>query len=156
MYSVSIISNEHLYKLKLLYRKTLPHNQIFFLVIFLVKYFPILSFSHGIIPNFLPENNIYTICSIIKGVVAITPNNSYNYIYLCIFIYFIIILLGIGISYVFFRVNFLSKTTDNKIYNIPNNKYDIATEDLAIISYYLHWFFFINIFFPTYPRNIIL
>ena len=141
MYSVSIISDEHLYKLKLLFRKTLPQNQFFFLLIFILKYLPIIAFTHAIIPNYPPTSRIFTLSTIIQGITSMKPNNTLDYYLLCKIIYFFLFILLLLTIYLFYKIFFLSRNTDNKVYDIPNNKLNIP-HHIKQLFHFICFFYF--------------
>ena len=150
MYSVSIISDEHLFKLKLLYRKALPTNQVFFLVLFILKYFPTIAFTHAILPNYPPGTLIYSISSLIQALMIFKPSYTINYFYLCIILYSIIFILIISTTYIFYKVHYLSQRSDIKLYNIPTNKLNMSKQfkylfHITCILYFILIFFYQHI-----------
>ena len=147
MYSVSIISDEHLYKLKLLFRKTLPQNQLFFLLIFVLKYLPIIAFTHAIIPNYPPNSGIFSISTIIQGIISMKPKSSLDYFLLCKIIYLLLFILLLLAIYLFYKILFLSKRTDNKIYDIPNNKLNIPRRIKKLFHFVCCFYFAVIILY---------
>ena len=128
MSSITLINNEYLYKFKLLYRKTLPKIEYFYILLYFTKYFPVILYTNAIYPNCPNKKAPFTLSKIIQSILIIHPPFNISYLSLCIFIYCLLIFLYGSIIFIFFTFYNLSKQTDYKLYNIPSNKIKLPTK----------------------------
>ena len=145
---IPVIDNEYLYKLKLFYRKSIPSNDIFYLVFFLVKFFPILLFTHAV--DFNNDKNQFTLSKIIKASLLFNHSVTISYVSLCCVVYVILLLLLLSFLYVFLYFYFKAKTTDYQLYGIPSNKIEISKRVKYIFKFtcYLYVSPLLNIYTP--------
>ena len=95
---IAVISEEYLYKLKLFYRRAVPSNDKFYIVFFLVKFFPIILFTHSISTQ--KDSSVFTLSKIIRSLLITNHSFSINYISLCYAIYSIIGICIISVFYI--------------------------------------------------------
>ena len=138
---IPVIDNEYLYKLKLFYRKTIPSNDIFYLVFFLVKFFPILLFTHAV--DFNNDKNQFTLSKIIKASLLFNHSVTISYVSLCCVVYVILLLLLLSFLYVFLYFYFKAKTTDYQLYGIPSNKIEISKRVKYIFKFTCYLYLFV-------------
>ena len=138
---IATIDDEYLFKMKLFYRKKIPSNDTFYVVFFLIKFLPIMLFTHGIDANNEPK--VFTITKIIRSIIIFNHKVSVNYISLCCIVYAIIIILLLSFLYIFLAFLKASKTTDNKLYGIPSNKFEVSTLVKVMFRYTCYLFLFI-------------
>ena len=87
MSSISLLTNEYLYEFKLFFRKTIPKNEAFYIVLFFTKFFPIILFTHSIDPNSHNYPKLFTLSKIIRALVIFNHAPQFSYITLCIILY---------------------------------------------------------------------
>ena len=149
----SIIPNEYYYRIKLLFRRSLPSSQLIFFIITLTKYIPILLFTHAI-----PPNSTQNILTLSKLFAALTTFNStswnYSYITLCIIIYIFILFIIISSICLIIYLIIHSKHTDDELYNIPNNKVSLPSKMKSFIKV-ITYLFLLLIFFYQHVIEIL-
>ena len=142
---ISVIDNEYLYKMKLFYRKIVPSSDSFYILFFLVKFFPILLFTHGLDTNL--DSNIFSLSKVIKSLSIFHHEISCSYEALCFFIYAILIFLIISFSYMFYVFYKASRTTDYKLYGIPSNKFKISKINECFFTFICYLYIIIVFFY---------
>ena len=121
--SISVISSEYLYAFKLHYRKLLPKTPTFYIFLFLLKYFPLILFTHSTESNTPNQANLFSLSKVISSLLIFThPHSSSSYIPLCIFLYILLSFLLFLITFLFLSFKSSSKQTDHTQYNIPHSK----------------------------------
>ena len=104
MHSLPIINNEYFFKFSLILRESLPKNESFYIIFFLLKFFPILLFTHG---NYDRGSKLFTIKKIIKNLTLFNHNRTDDYIYLSYFLYFILVTLDKKTLYIQITNNYI-------------------------------------------------
>ena len=143
---ISVIEDEYLYKLKLFYRKCIPKSDTFYIIFFLIKYLPVLLFTHALDVNF--DSSVNTITKLIKSIVLFNRSSTgMHYPKICVVVYAILLLVIISVSYIFYVFYKASRTTDYHLYGIPSNKFKIKKIQLILFKITCHLFLLIIIFY---------
>ena len=142
---ISVIDNEYLYKMKLFYRKIVPACDSFYILFFLVKFFPILLFTHGLDTNI--DSNIFSLSKVIKSLSIFYHEISCSYEALCFFVYALLIFLMLSFSYMFYAFYKASRTTDYKLYGIPSNKFKISKINECFFTFICYLYIIIVFFY---------
>ena len=146
MSSISLLTNEYLYEFKLFFRKTLPKNEAFYIVLFFTKFFPIILFTHSIDPNSHNYPKLFTLSKIIRALVIFNHAPQFSYITLCIILYVLLLTFMISIAFVFIRYYLASRKTDYVLYSIPCNSLNLSKR-LKLFFKISIYFYIIIIFF---------
>lgn len=108
MLSISIVANEYLYKMKYYFRRAIPSNPFFYIIIFLIKYFPLILFTHCNEANTIGLPPLFTLSKIIKSII-IFNQPKFSYITVCSIIYIIMILISLIWTFTAYRMHKASK-----------------------------------------------
>ena len=146
MSSISLLTSEYLYEFKLFFRKTIPNNEAFYIVLFFTKFFPIILFTHSIDPNSHNYPKLFTLSKIIRALVIFNHAPQFSYITLCIILYVLLSTFMISIAFVFIRYYIASRKTDYVLYNIPCNSLNLSKR-LQFFFKFCIYFYIIIIFF---------
>ena len=105
MHSISVIQNEHLYKMMFYIRKSFPKNDYVYIIFFITKFIPLLLFTHA---NFSMTDSLFSISKMINKITILQNFKDFDYTYLCIILYIIIlhIIFSLLFIYIYFRKHF--------------------------------------------------
>ena len=121
---ISVIEDDYQFKLKLLFRKTIPSNEIFYLILFLLKYIPLILFTHGLDCNM--SSNVFSLSKIFKSILIFHHSFSFSYVFFAYVVYGVVLFLLISFFFIYYKYYIASKSTDNKRYGIPLTKIEIS------------------------------
>ena len=102
MHSISVIQDEHLYKMIFYIRKTFPNNDNVYIIFFITKFIPLLLFTHA---NYSVTNSLFSITTILNKITILQNFKDFDYTYLCIILYIIIlyIIFSLLFIYIYFK-----------------------------------------------------
>ena len=91
---ISVIEDDYQFKLKLLFRKTIPSNELFYLILFLLKYIPLILFTHGLDCNI--SSNVFSLSKIFKSILIFNHSFSFSYVFFAYVVYGVVLFLLIS------------------------------------------------------------
>ena len=143
MHPISTIENEYFFKMILHFRKSIPKNEFFYILFFLLKMIPILLFTHA---TFSSSSSLFTLSKILKATTICNHNLSINYNVISIILYIIILFLFSSLILIYFIFYRLSKQTDKKLYGTISNQIKTSYSFDKFIRF-ISWFIIIFLLF---------
>lgn len=151
MHPISTIENEYIFKMISLFRKSIPKNELFYILFFLLKMIPILLFTHG---TFSSSSSVFTLSKILNAITICNHNLSINYNILSIFIYIIILFIFSSLIVIYFIFYYLSNRTDKKLYGTISNQIKTPYSFEQFFRF-ISWFIFIFLLFYQHIMEIL-